>query len=245
MIEAIVIPGAVGAAMIAGVAWLYGAPMALRRAETARLAEYCTRTKTLCLTYDDGPGKDLTPRVMSALHAGSAKGTFFLLGRRAEVNPSVADEVSRAGHEIGCHAHEHVHAWKSAPWASAKDAAHGYESLDRWIQRGCLFRPPYGKSTALSRREAVRRGSPLGWWTIDSGDTWEKLPEARSVIQRVEAAGGGVVLMHDFDREDDDAAERAEFVIEVTNALLELAQKESWRTATLGEIMDEMEREQG
>lgn len=242
MIETIVIPGAAGAALLAGGAWLYGAPLARRRAETSRLAAHCASTRTLCLTYDDGPGKDLTPRVMSALHARGAKATFFLLGRRAEANPAVADVVKSAGHEIGCHAHEHVHAWKAAPWASARDASRGYESMSRWLPSNCLFRPPYGKATALSRREATRRGSRFGWWTMDSGDTWERLPSVDSVVDRAVGAAGGVVLLHDFDREDDDADERADFVVKVTNALLDRANAESWRVETLGAVLDEMER---
>lgn len=244
MIESIVIPGAAGAALLVSGAWLYGAPLARRRAETSRLADYCSRTRTLCLTYDDGPGKDLTPRVMSALHSRSAKATFFLLGRRAEMNPAIADGVRNAGHEIGCHAHEHVHAWRSAPWASARDAARGYESMSRWLPEPCLFRPPYGKSTALSRREATKRGSRLGWWTIDSGDTWDRTPAVESVVDRVAIAGGGVVLLHDFDREDDDSGERADFVVDVTNALLDRAEAESWRVKTLGDVLDAMERDE-
>lgn len=243
MIETIVVPGAAVAVGAAAGAWLYGAPMAARRGAVAKLAAHCAATSSLALTYDDGPGAALTPQVTELLASHDARATFFLLGRRAETSPSVADMVKRAGHEIGCHAHEHVHAWKAAPWASARDASHGFDTLERWLPKPCLFRPPYGKATSLSVRAAKRHKARLGWWTIDSGDTWEQLPTVDSVRDRVQRAGGGVVLLHDFDRNDDDATARSAFVLDVTRSLLELASERQWRVRPLGELMDEMENQ--
>jgi len=195
----------------------------------------------LSLTYDDGPGESLTPRVLDALAARDAKATFFLLGRRAAAAPGVADRVRDAGHEIGCHSHGHLHAWKTPPWRSAADVARGYETLSAWLPSPCLFRPPYGKLTPWTARAARRRGSRIVKWTVDSGDTWSAPPRVEDVVERVRRDGGGVVLLHDFDREGEDAAERAAFVVGVTEALLEAAPRQGWRVATLGEMLSEME----
>jgi hypothetical protein len=59
------------------------------------------------------------------------------------------------------------------------------------------------------------------WWTIDSGDTWERLPAVDEVIARVREQGGGVVLLHDFDRSGD----RCRYVLDLTSRLVELAQR--------------------
>jgi hypothetical protein len=70
--------------------------------------------------------------------------------------------------------------------------------------------------------EAHKRGARIAWWTIDSGDTWAQLPTPQSVADRVARAGGGVVLMHDFDR----CQERMEFVLTTTKLLLQTAKRE-------------------
>jgi len=184
----------------------------------------------------------LTLRVLELLAQRGARATFFLLGRRAQANPSAADAVAAAGHEIGCHTHDHLNAWKTTPGRSTADVQRGYETLARWLPERCLFRPPYGKITPWTSRVARRHGSRLGWWTIDSGDTWQTLPSVQSVVDRVKNAGGGVVLMHDFDRLGDDANERAEFVLAVTTGLLELADEIGLRVEPLGELLDEMEK---
>ncbi len=69
----------------------------------------------LALTYDDGPEPVLTRRVAEVLARHGVRATFFLLGRRAEAAPAVADALLDAGHELGCRSYEHLNAWKHWP----------------------------------------------------------------------------------------------------------------------------------
>ncbi len=216
--------------------WLW--PHMSRKGMIARMARWCQENRALALTYDDGPGPELTGRLLDMLGAHGARATFFLLGRRAARAPSTADRTRAEGHESGCHTHDHLNAWKTWPWKARRDVRHGYETLARWVGESGVFRPPYGKMTLLTAYEVRRRGASVGWWTVDSGDTWERLPRVDAVVERVERAGGGVVLLHDFDREGPDAGERSEFVLRTTAGLLELAQREGWRVVTIGEVME-------
>jgi hypothetical protein len=77
-----------------------------------------------------------------------------------------------------------------------------------------------------------RRGAPLGWWTIDSGDTRSPLPSPSRVLDRVLRQNGGIVLMHDLER----TSELNDFVLETTALLLDLAQRESLKIKTLREV---------
>ena len=98
-------------------------------------------------------------------------------------------------------------------------------------------RSPHG----FTQRVARAHGSPLGWWTLDSGDTWEQMPAVDTIVERVRSAGGAVVLMHDFDRgDDDDPAARSQFVLNLTAALLNLAAEEQMRILPLDQILQEM-----
>ena len=47
----------------------YLAPMAARRRQENRLRSICAVSGTLVLTYDDGPGPQLTPRLLDLLDA--------------------------------------------------------------------------------------------------------------------------------------------------------------------------------
>ncbi|MEW6252352.1 MAG: hypothetical protein AB1716_17070, partial [Planctomycetota bacterium] len=102
-----------------------------------------------------------------------------------------------------------------------------------------LYRPPYGKLNLASWLALRRRGARLAWWTVDSGDTHRTLPDPAAVVERVRRAGGGVVLMHDFDRDPPNDVPRAAFVLRLTELLLQAAGREGWRVRPLGEILDE------
>ncbi len=179
----------------------------------------------------------LTPRVAAVLGRFGVKGTFFLLGRRAEAAPGVVDALRDAGHELCCHSYEHLNAWKHWPRRVARDIDRGYESLSRWVKPDALFRPPYGKSTPLTRRQVRRRGARLVRWTHDMGDTTHgPLPAVDEVVERP-LRHGGVVLLHDFDRTGPDADQRAAFVLAVTERLLSGARERGLPVVTMSEFL--------
>jgi peptidoglycan-N-acetylglucosamine deacetylase len=215
-------------------------PHAVRAVAVSKLRRSCRNHRTLVLSYDDGPGLTTT-RVLDVLGAGEVAATFFVLGRRAAAAPDVVDQIAREGHELGCHSHEHLHAWKVTPAAALRDIRRGYETLSRWIAPDAPFRPPYGKMTLWTWVALKRRGAPIAFWTIDSGDTWATPPQPQAVADRVARDGGGVVLLHDFDR----GAERERFVLRTTELLLETARREGLNVRTFSELIGRAARRTG
>jgi len=213
----------------------FALPLAGRRLGQARLARLCARRRTIVLTYDDGPGATATPRVLDLLGALGARATFFALGEKADRHPLILDRTVREGHEVGCHSYRHVHAWKSTPWESSRDVARGLRALAPWRRGAGLFRPPHGKLTPWTWFAARSAGARFGWWTLDSGDTWEVVPKPSSVIDDARRRGGAVVLMHDFDRD----AARSRYVLDVTVGLVRSAQEDGLRIVPLGELLAE------
>jgi peptidoglycan/xylan/chitin deacetylase (PgdA/CDA1 family) len=211
---------------------IYFSPWFWRRYRMNRVRREVVKNRILALTYDDGPSSALTPQLLDLLRRREARATFFMLGRHAQQHPHIVDRVIREGHDIGCHSDQHLHAWKTLPWEAVADIDAGYERLSRWIQPDGMFRPPYGKMTLPTYWSIRRRGAPVWWWTIDSGDTHEVPPSAGQVADRVRAEGGGIVLMHDLDR----TQSRNEFVLELTAALLDVAQRESFQIKPLREL---------
>lgn len=187
----------------------------------------------LVLTYDDGPDEEVTPAVARLLHERGVRATFFLVGSRAEEFPEVCDEVAELAHEIGTHTWSHRSAWRQGPVRAVREVGRGYEALRRWVEPDGLFRPPFGKMTALTLASVLRRGSVPVWWTVDGGDTWPVLPDPGLIVERVVQAEGGVVLLHSRHVE----RWRRPFLFEVTQRLLDEADRRGWRTSTVSEAL--------
>ncbi len=217
----------------------YLAPLSARWRTQRRLRALCASTRSLVLTYDDGPSEELTPRLLDLLRSHGARATFFLLGHRAVENPSIVGRIVEHGHEVACHTHKHLNAWHGWPWRSVTDMNAGYRALSRWVPADGMFRPPHGKMTLLTWAALRRRRAPVGWWTINGGDVNEQLPHPNSAVEQAEQSTGGVVLLHDFDR----GRERGEFVLKSTELLLDAAQQHGWTVRTLGELDGEGRKE--
>jgi peptidoglycan/xylan/chitin deacetylase (PgdA/CDA1 family) len=210
----------------------YVLPHLMRRIQEGLASKRCCERRSLVLTYDDGPSASLTPRLLDLLDHTAAPATFFLLGRQVRGNEAILDRMVASGHELACHGQDHLNAWKTSPWRATGDVRRGYQTLAPWVASDGLFRPPYGKMI-LPTWWAIRcRGARLGWWTIDSEDTHAVLPAPQSVADRVARAGGGVVLVHDFER----GPERARFVLETTRLLLETAKREGLRVCRCSDL---------
>jgi peptidoglycan/xylan/chitin deacetylase (PgdA/CDA1 family) len=70
--------------------------------------------KTLCLTYDDGPGATdgdgpgpRTDELGAYLHSRGIAATFFVIGRHAEAHRDLLDRLRDRGHLIGNHTDSH------------------------------------------------------------------------------------------------------------------------------------------
>jgi len=202
------------------------------------LARRCRRARALVLTYDDGPGASLTPELVALLRNHAAKATFFCLGMKAEANPEIMDLLKSEGHELACHSHRHRHPWKSRPAAALRDIGEGFDALARWLSPLRWYRPPYGKITLHTWFALLARRAKIVWWTHDSGDTWKNCPASvDGLVQSVIHSGGGVVLLHDFDRGDaGDAASRTGYVLSATRSLIEQARQAGLQVMTLGEL---------
>jgi peptidoglycan-N-acetylglucosamine deacetylase len=209
----------------------YLSPQALRAVREAALRRYCRDNRKLVLTFDDGPGRPLTPRLLDLLARHRVHATFFLLGRNVPGNEDLVERIVREGHEVGCHGQDHRNALRTAPWLAVRDIAAGFRTLAPWLRPGAAYRPPYGKLSLVTWLVVVRRKIPLGWWTVDSGDTHERRPGLREVLASTEE--GGIVLFHDHHRSDDGIR----FILETCDAVLHQAEDRGLDVCRLGDLL--------
>jgi len=64
-------------------------------------------TKRVFLTFDDGPDKRFTPKILDQLKRFNAKATFFVVGKRVRQYPDILKRIVNEGHDIGNHTFTH------------------------------------------------------------------------------------------------------------------------------------------
>lgn len=207
-------------------------PYLLKVWQIASLRRLCRKSRVIVLTYDDGPGEALTPALLNLLENNDVHANFFMVGRKIELFSNQALEVAAKGHAIGSHSFRHLHAWKKNPFDVKSDIQAGFQ-ICKPISSSNLFRPPFGKITLATLLQTWIAHQKLAWWTIDSTDTWENPLPIEKTVDRVKNEGGGVILMHDYDRKD---ASEHNYVINLTLRLIQLARDEGYNILTLQDM---------
>lgn len=229
--EFLLAAGVLALTLYLGVPWAYG--WWNRRALRRSAAQH----HRVVLTLDDGPGRQLTPAVLQLLAEQGAKATFFLLGRNIRDNRDLVQRIHAQGHEIGSHTYDHLHAWKVAPWRSVSDIRRGLQAVDEALGTRTgrrPFRPPYGKLNLVTLLYLLARGIPIVYWTVDAGDTWSVRPAAGRAADLSQAAGGGVVLAHDFDRDVPEGVHP--YVLQALRSTLDMAHECGWQFSTFSQL---------
>ena len=151
------------------------------------------------LTFDDGPHRYWTPRILGLLKRYHAQATFFVIGRNVRNNPKIVTAEARAGHRVENHSNTHPNLTRIHP-----DGLLAYKQLrpvNTLIRRltgrpATCLRPPYGSYDARVRRIAGGLGLRIAMWTLDTLD-WSHPGVSRIVHVATRARGGSIVLMHD------------------------------------------------
>ncbi|MGD9987378.1 polysaccharide deacetylase family protein [Pseudonocardia sp.] len=162
----------------------------------------------VALTFDDGPDPVTTPQLVAALRAHDSRATFFMVGADAQAHPDVVVRARAAGMEVGNHTYDH-------PFLDEQTERQVTDELTTTtaILTGMggpaptLFRPPYGRSSAVVERVAERLGLTLVLWSRDSDDYEEATPEAM-LAQAEKASDGEILLYHDRFQSTVDAVPR-------------------------------------
>ena len=142
-------------------------------------AELPAGEKYVALTFDDGPRRATTERLLDGLRERGAKATFFLIGEQIEANADLVTRMAEEGHQIGNHTWSH----------QRLDGAHPDEAAQE-----------------VERTEAF--SVPLVKWSVDPRD-WESRDAGkvtRAILEHVEP--GSIILLHDIYPTSVDAALR-------------------------------------
>jgi peptidoglycan/xylan/chitin deacetylase (PgdA/CDA1 family) len=155
------------------------------------------------LTFDDGPLPPRTNHVLDTLASECVKATFFLVGKMATTYPDVVRKIVAAGHTVGTHSQNHPLRLHRVPLAKAEqEISDGIASVT-----SVLGEPPapFFRIPGLARTGAIDQylaSQNLMTWSADfPADDWTRISPAQvysRALQRVEAYGKGILLLHDI-----------------------------------------------
>jgi peptidoglycan/xylan/chitin deacetylase (PgdA/CDA1 family) len=153
----------------------------------------------ICLTFDDGPEPDVTPRVLELLDRFQAKASFFCIGEKADAHPELVREIAHRGHSVENHSYHHLRVF----------AFFGISRLRREVESAqqtltsiagrppAFFRAPAGFRSPFL--DLVLSAAALRYvsWTRRGFDTVSRDPQR--ILQRLTRglAAGDVLLLHD------------------------------------------------
>lgn len=168
------------------------APAAVTAEGSAELEE----RPVVALTFDDGPRRSSTGKLLDGLAQRGVKATFFLVGEEIEGNEDLVRRMDEEGHQIGTHSYDHVY----LTGLNAADFACQVDRTEKMLEEivghgGFALRPPYG---AIDNGVEKRANSPLILWSVDPED-W-KYKDAHRVAEHIVAnvRDGDVILLHDI-----------------------------------------------
>jgi peptidoglycan/xylan/chitin deacetylase (PgdA/CDA1 family) len=162
------------------------------------------------LTFDDGPLPPRTNHVLDTLASECVKATFFLIGKMATTYPDVVRKIEAAGHTVGTHSQTHPLRLHKVTLAKAEQEINeGIASVT-----SVLGQPPapFVRIPGLARTNAIERylaSQNLMTWSADfPADDWVRISPAQvysRALQRIEANGKGILLLHDIQAKTVDA----------------------------------------
>lgn len=159
----------------------------------------CHFTQCVALTFDDGPNKTNTPKVLDVLKNAGVPATFFLQGQFVNgSNVGLVRRMTGEGHDVGSISWRHT----QMHGMPAEQLRKWFDDTDAVISKASgkdvtLFRPPDGAWGDALRAQARDSGQAMILWGVDSGD-WGKLG-ADAITKRVVdgAYSGSIVSLHD------------------------------------------------
>jgi peptidoglycan/xylan/chitin deacetylase (PgdA/CDA1 family) len=191
MVAAGVVSGSLAAVLLAGTG--AGAAPAAGPREVD-----CAVAKCVALTFDDGPGLQVST-LLRMLKSAGARATFFVVGEMAAERPEALRQIAAAGDEIGDHSWSHPQLTKLSDEAVRSQLTRTADLIeDATGTRPTLMRPPYGDLSQRVRHILGRQDWPIILWTVDPEDWKDRNPD--TVYRRViaQTRPGSIVLMHEI-----------------------------------------------
>lgn len=149
-------------------------------------------SKSIYLTFDDGPDPEITPWVLSILEKHNIKATFFCVGENVKKHFPIIEKIVARGHTIGNHTYSHERGRKT-------DNNLYMESVMKTslLIKTPFFRPPYGSIKRSQIKSLKENGYRIVFWSWLSHDYDTSLSPKKIISKSKKIRSGDILVFHD------------------------------------------------
>lgn len=160
-----------------------------------------TTKRQVALTFDDGPDARSTPALLDLLREHDIEAAFFVIGKRVDAEPKLANQILRGGHLLENHTYNHSNATNFYSTARLKEElTQTQQAIERHTGiTARFFRPPVGLSNPNTFHAAAALKLKVIGWNIRSLD--RRITDPEQIVRRIERRlkPGAIILLHDAD----------------------------------------------
>jgi peptidoglycan/xylan/chitin deacetylase (PgdA/CDA1 family) len=162
--------------------------------------------KEVVLTFDDGPLPPYSNQILDILAAQCVKATYFLVGEMARAFPAMVRRIYEEGHTIGTHSDDHPTRFGQLPVEKMRQEIDWGISDVSAALGDRKYLAPFFRIPGLARSDIVESELAARGLIVFSSDTvaddWHHRITGKKIVavamQRLEARGKGILLLHDI-----------------------------------------------
>ena len=149
-------------------------------------------SKSVYLTFDDGPIPESTGWLLDMLDRYGVKATFFVVGDNVRKYPELYEDIRRRGHKVGNHTMHHLDGSRVWTKRYIKDV----EEASKYVESD-LLRPPHGWMRLL-QKEYLSKKYRIIMYDVVTRD-YSKYADAARIVSNVKryTRPGSIIVFHD------------------------------------------------
>ena len=134
--------------------------------------KYKKNTKTIYLTFDDGPHRTFTKELLDVLDKYKVKASFFCVADFAAKNQDILERMKKSGHLIGIHSLKHENAYLMGITKTNKDFKNSIDIMEKMNIKVNFYRPPWGDVNLSTLYNIKKYNLTLVMWHV-MADDWK------------------------------------------------------------------------
>lgn len=207
-------------------------PITTPKPDEGKIRNWPSGRKWVALTFDDGPHREWTPKMIELLKSKNVKATFYLLGQEVKRFPDIARSVAENGFEIGNHTvnHPNFNQSRYTPDLIRKELQEGNDLIAQYagVTTVRTMRPPYGNTPKKLETVCQEMGLAIIAWDVDTND-WSSKVTAKDMVDEVmkNAKDGSIILMHD----------RHQKTYDTTAEVIDKLREQGYEFVTMSELL--------
>jgi len=193
------------------------------------VSRFKTDAKEIAITFDDGPDAK-TGQILDMLAEAGFNASFFAIGHKVEINPSLTQRIVNEGHLLGNHSWSHSSLFPLfLPSKIKQELVQTNTIIEQYTGiPNVFFRPPYGVTNPFVSRGVRGLFKNVIGWNVRSLDTTKRSKE--QVLRRItrNLQPGQIILLHDT----------SEFVVQILQGLITHLKQEGYTSVALHHVKE-------